>query len=441
MQKNLRRLYIVPTSDPHPARSSSTSQPFPQTACSSVLPRQSTISPSRPPRPLSDPHPAKSSSSTSLPSPSPAKTTSPSDPPRPLKATPSSSSTYPAVPLLRLFSLLHPPRDVHHLPRHRRGHPAHWECTRHAGDDAARGNGRWGRRAAQAGGGAETRGSDEDGGNCCRREEYNYPARYLYSFSDIPFRTSSPSMLASLLRSQLRPLPRMLSSWIHPPPISSRSPPPSPPALSPYPMCPVSPMSRPMTPAHSFISQGGTLVRSRTSGRSPRSTSGAPRSSYRRMWNSMQRRRSQRQRTSTAPGHLPSAITPPPPQAPAPLPIVAEIGPICIAALDLAGAPKNDAHDLSVSPRTRTSTVPGHLLWAPACVPAAPVVARAFAPPPMAYTRPSPCLIYETPRLEVIDETSGTVPPPPPAPAPWRPFTIIHQTAPAPVIRALAARW
>ncbi|KAJ7171564.1 hypothetical protein C8R43DRAFT_19003 [Mycena crocata] len=154
--------------------------------------------------------------------------------------------------------------------------------------------------------------------------------------------------------------------------------------------------------------------------------------------------RSPRERTSTAPGHLPSAFTTPPSQAPAPLAMIAELGPHCIAALDLAGAVElgpQGVNELSASPRSRTSTAPGLLPWAPARAPTAPVIACALAPPPMAYPRPSPYLIYETPRLETIYETSRTVLPCVPAPAPWHTSGIIYQTAPASVIRALAARW
>ncbi|KAJ7171646.1 hypothetical protein C8R43DRAFT_20872 [Mycena crocata] len=151
--------------------------------------------------------------------------------------------------------------------------------------------------------------------------------------------------------------------------------------------------------------------------------------------------RSSRERTSTAPGHLPSAASRPASPAPVPRSMVSELGPQCLAALDLAGARKLDSDEQPSSPRTRTTTAPGYIPWAPARAPAAPVVPHALTPPPTAYARPNPYLIYETPRLEVIYETSGTAPRPPPACAPWLMSDIIYQTAPAPVVRALAARW
>ncbi|KAJ7171577.1 hypothetical protein C8R43DRAFT_1231134 [Mycena crocata] len=137
--------------------------------------------------------------------------------------------------------------------------------------------------------------------------------------------------------------------------------------------------------------------------------------------------RSPRERTSTAPGHLPFTSTTPPSQAPAPLATIAELGPHCIAALDLAGAVElgpQGVNELSASPRSRTSTAPGHLPWAPARAPAAAVLAAAHAPHPtfaarpssmiMYQTppvdRPSPLVIYETPRLDVIYSGSGTAP-------------------------------
>ncbi|KAJ7171636.1 hypothetical protein C8R43DRAFT_20677 [Mycena crocata] len=151
--------------------------------------------------------------------------------------------------------------------------------------------------------------------------------------------------------------------------------------------------------------------------------------------------RSSRERTSTAPGHLPSAASRPASPAAVPRSMVGELGPQCLAALDLAGARKLDSDEQPSSPRTSTTTAPGYIPWAPARAPAAPVVPHALTPPPTAYARLSPYLIYETPRLEVICETSGTAPRPPPARALWPTSNIIYQTAPAPVVRALAARW